>query len=163
MRWCFILLIFSTTELTTPLFIKTYVESMKRNINHISFDSSKGWYVQQLLDPSQQQTPCSSFSSVGRTGATGWLITISCEVCIKGQLFFPMSLLEIKNSKMWGWNQNLQGTNLDLEDCMYNSKEVNFQILNFHMCFFLDSVSVRISLGSQSSFSHLIHNGILHT
>ena len=36
------LLIFSTTELIVPLFIKSYIDSLKRNKYHKSFDSSKG-------------------------------------------------------------------------------------------------------------------------
>lgn len=44
-KWGVILLIFSTTELITPLFIKRYVDSLKRNEYHKSYDSSRGWYL----------------------------------------------------------------------------------------------------------------------
>lgn len=44
-KWSVILLIFSTTELMTPLFIKRYVDSLKSNEYHKSYDSSRGWYL----------------------------------------------------------------------------------------------------------------------
>lgn len=116
----------------------------------------------KLLDSSRHQTPSHSLSSVGGTGAMGWIITISCDVCIKGQLCLRCYefVRDLRSGSEFKTFNVQHCRHCSIENTMHILKEINFQILYFLMCPFLNLISLRMSLGSQLSFSHFLKNGI---
>lgn len=142
--------------INNSILMKSYVDSLKRisTINLMSHPKD-GTFI-QLLSSSQHLTPYGSFSSLGGVGVTGWIITISCKVCIKGQLYLisyelvrDLRMLR-SEGKFKTYSVYLQCTTLALGVCLHTCKEVSFHIVSFHMCPFQIWFLLRImSLGSQ--------------